>query len=268
MVFQDFISEAEAALKAGVSARTLQRFSEAGYLRVQVEPGGLRLYSRDEIEEIFGVHQGQTAEAQAAETRETDTPRHEESQQGEQQQQHEQFGAGSEAVEFAVTPPISAEGLEAVDSTAAQSPAEIEPAQETEAVTPPSANNNEERRDHIRDEETRLRNVIKTQEAILDLKEIEIRDLRSQRDWLQTRVERLEEKSERDQILLLSETQTIRRLISMQEHKRSAVKQFLEWIGLSSAKETQNLPAPASIVGEAARKKPVSPIEVPKAANQ
>jgi DNA-binding transcriptional MerR regulator len=45
MVVEGTISEATAVQQAGVSARTLQRFSEAGYLTVQVKGEGERYYS-------------------------------------------------------------------------------------------------------------------------------------------------------------------------------------------------------------------------------
>ena len=56
MGLENYVSEAEAIQRSGVSIKTLQRFVEAGYLSVEVEPDGLRLYSRSQLDEIFGIH--------------------------------------------------------------------------------------------------------------------------------------------------------------------------------------------------------------------
>jgi hypothetical protein len=94
----------------------------------------------------------------------------------------------------------------------------------------------------------RLRNLVALQERILDIKDAEVTDLRSQRDWLRARIERLEEKAERDQILLLSETQTIRKLVSLNEGRRSAFQNILEWLGISKQVEVKTLAAPKDYV--------------------
>ena len=66
---EGMISEVAAVKEAGVSARTLQRFSEAGYLTVQVKGDGDRLYSRSQLLEIFGYFQeGTTAPSTPTET--------------------------------------------------------------------------------------------------------------------------------------------------------------------------------------------------------
>lgn len=55
MGFEQFISESEAASLAGVSVATLNRFAEAGYLEVETESDGLRLFSARELKEVFGI---------------------------------------------------------------------------------------------------------------------------------------------------------------------------------------------------------------------
>jgi hypothetical protein len=87
--------------------------------------------------------------------------------------------------------------------------------------------------DDMRSENRKLRTVVDLQEKILTIRENEIRDLKEQRDWLKSRLERLEEKADRDQLLLLSETQTIRRLISLQEPKKSTFRLALDWLGVT-----------------------------------
>ena len=59
----------------------------------------------------------------------------------------------------------------------------------------------------------------------------QIQVLREERDWLRSRVENLENRSEREQMLLLSESETIRRLVTAQDPKRSFWQRALPWFG-------------------------------------
>lgn len=57
----------------------------------------------------------------------------------------------------------------------------------------------------------------------------QIQILRDERDWLRRRVEQLENRSEREQMILLSESETIRSLVS--KDKRSFWQRALPWFG-------------------------------------
>lgn len=72
-------------------------------------------------------------------------------------------------------------------------------------------------------EVTKLRSVVALQDKLLDLRDSQIKDLREEREWLRSRIEKLDEKSDRDQLLLLSETQTIRKLVTQNQTKRSTL---------------------------------------------
>ena len=85
-------------------------------------------------------------------------------------------------------------------------------------------------------------------ERLLDLREQELADLRRERDWLRNRVEKLEEKGDRDQLLLLSETQALHRLITQYDQKRSPVRAALTWLGFSEDKQTEKAPAGIEVV--------------------
>ena len=214
MSVEGMISEATAVKEAGVSARTLQRFSEDGYLTVQVKGDGERIYSRLQLAEIFGSFQ---------ETSASPTP------------------AGEVRSESSCGD-SSPRGTE---STTYYSPAEPTPM--VERVAPATTNNIDLRAASdlapLNEEIQRLKNLVSLQERILDMKESEIQDLRSQRDWLKTRVEKLEEKGDRDQVLLLSETQAIRQLIGLQQKRPSAVRGLLEWLGLGGPETMPALPS-------------------------
>jgi len=77
----------------------------------------------------------------------------------------------------------------------------------------------------------RLQRVIDLQDQLLDLREAELADLKEQRGWLQKRIEKLEDKADRDQLLLLTETQMISKMLLHQTQKKSPVILALEWLG-------------------------------------
>jgi hypothetical protein len=227
MGIHDYISETEAAHQAGVSVKTLRRFSDAGYLQVEIEPDGLRLYSQRELDEIFGAHRrGSTESFQS------------DSSNGSEDASLPREEAACEVVAptHQEAPPPSQTCEAAVGESCAtteQINLEQKPAQRG-AISDQSDGSTEAIDTSIYAIEVlKLRNVISLQEKLLDTKDAEIADLKGQRDWLRARIEKLEEKSDRDQILLLSETQTIRKLISLQEQRRSPMNRILEWLGIN-----------------------------------
>jgi hypothetical protein len=232
MGHQDFISEIEAAYQAGVSIKTLQRFSEAGYLQVEVEPDGLRLYSQKELNDIFGVHRGGISQPQPDDA-DNSSPA-QSCSVGSTPTSECSGSSSSPETTSSVASFSEPEGPETTSDTACVSQQPDATTTPVEAVSSES-DGSEETLDHslYAIEILKLRNVISLQEKLLDTKDAEILDLKGQRDWLRARVEKLEEKSDRDQILLLSETQTIRKLISIQEQRRSPVNRLLEWLGIA-----------------------------------
>lgn len=215
MALEGTISECEAVKQAGVSARTLQRFSEAGYLSIQLKSDGSRLYSVQQLHEIFGSFQepstSQTPPLQATEA-------------------EEELGPSCSRDATTYYTPAQATPLVEKVSTEAFTEAFASP-------TPPANSSREG------EEITRLKNLVALQERILDMKDSEIKDLRSQRDWLKTRVEKLEEKGDRDQVLLLSETQALRQLIGIQQKRTSTLRSLLDWLGLGSSETLPALPS-------------------------
>ncbi|RMD88027.1 MAG: hypothetical protein D6808_00440, partial [Candidatus Dadabacteria bacterium] len=81
-----------------------------------------------------------------------------------------------------------------------------------------------------RNQISHLKNTINLLENIVALKDDEIKSLKAQNEWLQTRIERMEERANREQVLLLAESETVRKLIW--EKKRSPLRAALEWMGL------------------------------------
>ena len=213
MVVEGTISEVEAVKQAGVSARTLQRFSEAGYLVVNVKSDGTRLYSVEQLNEIFGSFQ---------ESPSTDSP------SSEAPEREDTEAIGPSCSRDAATYYTPVEPAPMVEKVAAET------TNSRTATTAPS---------QPQEDYARLKNLVALQERILDMKDSEIKDLRSQRDWLKTRVEKLEEKGDRDQVLLLSETQALRQLIGLQHKRTSTFRSLLEWLGLGSSESASTLPS-------------------------
>lgn len=81
----------------------------------------------------------------------------------------------------------------------------------------------------------KLSAMIRMQEQLLEMKNREIEDLKHQREWLRSRVEKLDEQSDRDKILLLSEAQTIKQLVMMEQRKRSPWRVVLDYFRPSKA---------------------------------
>lgn len=219
MGLQNFISEQEATRLTGMSVSTLQRFAEAGYLQIETDTDGLRLFSQDELAQIFGIR--------------GDSKRSPEGLGAKPRSQTAQPGA-----EAAARPSTLASFVETViseephDSSASTHSLSETPAMEK--AEPMAAD------PALLEEVQRLRQLVKLQERILDLKEQEVKDLREQRNWLQARVEKLEDKSDRDQVLILTESQTIKTLVNMQSQQKSSVRKALEWFGFADAPQTQN----------------------------
>jgi hypothetical protein len=224
MGFEDYVSESEATSRSGVSPRTLARFVEAGYLHTEVEPDGLRLYSRKELDEIFGGHYESLIDKATPSVLPDEALI-----EGGDEPSIVAATAETKQPESSDAPPKSPVTSTEAPNVIAQ-PIRVDPfATKTETARSHDTSVNV---NHFERELARLKNIIKAHETLLDARDAEVQDLKDQREWLKARVERLEEKGERDQILLLSEAQTIRKLITIQEHKKSAVKQFLNWIGL------------------------------------
>lgn len=198
--------EHEAARIAGVSLRTLLRFSEAGYLTLYTQADGSHKYERAQVEEIFGAL----------------------------------ASVAPAATEAGICHKASDEYKAPNEPTAATSAETCEDSTSNTAKT--STLSEDLRVANLSEEVNRLRNLLALQERILDSKDDEIADLRNQRTWLRERIEKLEEKSDRDQILLLSETQTIRSLIAYQESRKSTFRQLLEWTGLVRDSSSTSLP--------------------------
>jgi hypothetical protein len=248
MGFQDYIGESEACAFAGVSASTLRRFAEAGYFQIETDSDGLRLFSKSEIENLFGLKPAASNRPKPSSSPFTPP------QSASSPSPHVPLAATPEKTqELERTAPLTAAQPNAHESspstktaaTVVRAPITEEPriAVERTSEIPASPRQSDaggmetrgEAIEALEREVTKLQNILALQEKLLDIREEEIKSIKGERDWLRSRIEKLEEKNERDQLLLLAETQTVRQLINLQQRKRSTVQLALEWLGLKSA---------------------------------
>ena len=217
MGFRELISETEAAAYAGVSQRTLRRFADSGYLCIEHDADGVVLFDREEVGVLFGVPSAKLAANSGGSSCIRTTGPVEPSPAAFS------FSQSDKVIDLKLK---SAVGLRSVNL----------PHEHTEQE--PSRG---EACDLLESEVQKLKHVLDVQERLLEERERELHQVMSERDWLRKRIEKLEEKSERDQILLLSETQTMRKLVNAQVQRRSPVRAMLEWFGFDTT--GSNLPA-------------------------
>lgn len=246
MGFEDYVSENEAVTISGVSPLTLNRFAEAGYLRIESDSDGLRLFSKREILDVFGIQEQVIDNTVAKLEREAFNIPFEEPKESPEIATPDE--ATSET-ELDVAPDHKEE-----DNKVVQFPSE-EDREVADTIIPPasstkppleqksSVNENARAIEVLEQEVARLKNISNMQDRVLDMREAEIASLKEERNWLRTRIERLEEKGDRDQLLLLSETQILRQMIVQQHQKSSPLRSALEWIGIVDPKPAPTLPA-------------------------
>lgn len=205
-----FIPESEAATRAGVSSKTLERFAEAGYLRRAEQQGHIGFWA-DELSATFGI----------------------------------QIDTTSQTFEPPpITPPsVEQEVGESCHMTREEAPyqaaPEAQPAKAPESVSATPASTTTIDSTTIHPDVVRLSHVVALQEKLLEKLEEENKELKAERSWLRLRVEKFEEKGERDQLLLLSERQLLRTLTGAQ--RRSPIQTALEWLGFKTSQEAQPL---------------------------
>ena len=242
MGFEDYVSEIEAATFSGVSIATLHRFAEAGYLKVENDSDGLRLFSKSELKSVFGLDSFPRAarEAQSLDPLSRPQPQINRekrtiSAEGTPERLVTESAETGKADSPKIKPARLTDSIEVIRIAEASANSTTQP-EATPTASSPAADT---ARVALEQEISRLRSAYENQERLLELKDLQIKQSQEQCDWLKQRLEKLEDKAERDQLLLLAETQTIRRLINIQEQKKSPVRLALEWLGLAAPQPAQ-----------------------------
>lgn len=195
----EWIAESDAERVANISTATLKRFIEAGYLNVESAQDGSRLFSKRQLEELFGFKTDLNSQIQKQEITVQEVP-------APTSESKSEFQSVADRSSESSTP----------ESVASNS------AQHSDAV--PNYNS----------EVSRLQKTIEMLDRIIEMKDQNIKDLKSQIDWFKGQIDRLEERSQRDQVLMLTENETIRNLAAVMNRK-SILRQIVDWIGLDSA---------------------------------
>lgn len=243
----DYITDAESARICGVSVNTLNRFIETGYLKVEHDHDGLRLFSKNQLKRVFGVSDSAfikvhpigamptfsgnavpKVEVAAAPTPPPITP---EPKVAESPKPHLRVVDRDEEPAKVQPPPQVVPQATAVP-TPEPTPQPAVQAKEVHVEQPVySQPNYSAEKMFLEAENNKLKNVVTLLEKMLDIRESEIESLNRQSRWLEERIERMEERSNREQILLLAESETVRKLVVLQH--RSPIRAALEWLGLA-----------------------------------
>lgn len=236
MASDDLISQTEAESLTGLSSSTLTRFAEAGYLWLVDAQ-----FRRGELVALFGNEmakssiQGSAVTASPVAVSETS----------------EELVAATVPLDgpfvSPAAPPIDEEAPwyeQELPEAMLEEPLESDPPPRLEnrievenSDTFTEAANKQDLPSGMSEEN--WKRMLLLQEKVIAMRESELSEVRRERDWLKERIEKLEHKSERDQLLLLSETQTIRQLLAYrEEERRSFVQVALEWLGLKGADQS------------------------------
>ncbi|HMO02385.1 MAG TPA: hypothetical protein PKD37_05975 [Oligoflexia bacterium] len=236
---EQFITENEAIRLAAISLKSLNRFIEAGYIRTQQKNGteNQRLISKIDIEKTFGLNLKKSfvsasvakhsKESLATENYSFNVPS-DDHQKLKNKVDHSVTNADGEKIDFLN---LTKEKEKTID------------------LSNRDFDNQTIENSRLIDLEIQikqLKNLIEIQEKILDLKDDQINEIKLERAWLRERVEKLEEKSERDQILILNESQTVKQLIdSLSPPKKNLSKKgllgsALALLGFNHSKETKS----------------------------
>ena len=240
----EWIPEELATEYAKVSASTLARFAEAGYFASSVIEQR-RCYPKKALQSVFGVEfpsprsTGHGAaenivpfpQSAPSQTVVTDA------QQSKTQVESSKEGTTSHATRQApITDSVQESSTNVVTDT-------ISNISTTHENTSPDLAIEESAIEEsaIEQSSNQFKSILAMHADILERQEREIQELRSERDWLRRRIEKYEEKAERDQVLILSSSQAVKQLIDAQGPSKSIIRQALEWLGVLPEEQSKSL---------------------------
>lgn len=206
MGIDEFVGEHEASTLAGVNPSTLRRYAEVGYLKPEIDSDGLRLYSRNELNSLFRLSTSETNNVvhfpQKSASFEDDRDDSEPSNNSPQFE-------GNIALKPEITPPPT--------------PPRFDPKPMLD----------------LQNEVDRLRHMQVLNDQILDMYESRIGDLSKERDWLRVQIEQLNEQLSRDQVLLLTQTQTIAQVMAREYNRPTLMGRVMKLLGFDEQAENQ-----------------------------
>ena len=233
------LTEEQSAEIAGVSIDTLKQYKDFGLLE-PVWREGVILFKESEIRTLFYTsEQGFRSREQGHNPKSVSSP---EAQTTSLDSQKQSPDANSSNFAAESTATIKADILSSspitLDKVLEETPKEtagiVESLADTASATIPPETG-APRLAKAADEQQSA--SISADSELLDLNRIlreQIQILREERDWLRARVEKLEARSEREQMLILAESENVRSLIG-QKRQKSIWRLALPWFGLDSA---------------------------------
>ena len=191
-----FIPLFEAVKVTGVSEATLRRFADAGYFKTVQNNGDIE-FQKDELFALFKIASKPSVERPSiVTTTQTKKIEIEEIETDEIPEIFDTDTTHSSTVTASIIAPSSQELLQ------------------------------------LQAEVAKLTALSELHEKYISFKESEVKSLTDERDWLRTRIEKLEDKAERDQVIMVSLSETQRGLLNQLDKKRSTLQLALEWVGI------------------------------------
>lgn len=273
----EFLTEAQTLYLTGVDKDILDRFCETGYIKTKVLSNGETLYSKQEIERVFGKKLDSFFENVSN----SDVAYHNEKNDYYQNREQKasrliKFPESAKASISSIMqdiPDFSSmenvqekaqdvsnndlqddfekmqDNLKRMQDNLEKMKTEMQEAKEKERLQKENennqnqnvnANNLRQENETLRQEIVKLQSYARLQKKLLEVKEKEIGELKQEKDWLKERIEAQEEKNNRDQLLILSETKVIHNLIES-NHKQSTLRTALEWFGFSKKQPKETI---------------------------
>ena len=186
---QPLLSDEQSAELAGVSVDTIEKYCQIGLLVPEMR-GDKPFFKEADIKSLFYTKSNYSS---FAATTAVETPQEHPTSPAPQQSSQEETIESSEL-------PTAEEAESQVLETPTQERRELEPSQR----------------------EAQLLEMNQTLREQIEL-------LREERDWLRQRIEHLETRSEREQMLLLAESETVRRLVKTESLTEKLLNFRLPW---------------------------------------
>jgi hypothetical protein len=211
------LTEAESASLAGVTLETIRQYGDFGLLQPIVRDEQV-FFQESEIRSLFYTRAPRAAQI---------TPQEQEPSPNKTTLEAEQNAeTESNAAAQNTHSAQSGNGQQPVSSAAPDSPGQTD-AQPKDAVQP-------QLQTHEAQASSPSAELAQLNETNRSLRE-QVEILREERNWLRERIEKLESRSEREQMLLMSESETVRNLIRNKEGaRRSFLGLALPWFGFTN----------------------------------
>ncbi len=222
----NLLSREEAALLAGVCIETIERYRDLGLLRKYQKDSEER-FSEEDIKLLFNarIRNRTKTDVSTGKSRIFSTPPVVESPSNYQEQPKSVTGGAEEEL------PRLQDILKEVETSSPESAGE---------TSMRSSNETEYDIDESAFDEGRSIHQYSRAGTYPDISSIELLELtktlkdqleivKEERNWLRKRIEKLESQTERDQMLRMAESETIRTLISQKENRKNPWSFLLSW---------------------------------------